>query len=201
MSDHPNWDERYIKNDLPWDTGRHDASLEDTVSDYGIKPCATLEIGCGTGTNAIWLAEQGFDVTAIDVSPVAIERAQEKAAACDSSVNFSVLNIMADPKPVLDASFKFVFDRGCFHSFDDIAERKVYAELVWEHLDDQGLWLSLIGSTDGPDRELGPPRLSASEITSAVEHRFEILQMKSIFFDSDQEEPPRAWSCLMRKRA
>ncbi len=63
------WNERYLTGDLPWDTGRHDSNLERIITEYCIAPCHALDIGCGHGSNAIWLAQQGFDVDATDPSP------------------------------------------------------------------------------------------------------------------------------------
>ncbi len=77
-------------NDV-WDTAgssgvRHDALLADTVS--GLIPGRALEIGCGIGGNAIWLAEQGWQVTALDFSNVAIKKAKERAADHGVDVEF-----------------------------------------------------------------------------------------------------------------
>jgi len=193
------WDERYRTGDLPWDTGRHDGNLERALAEGVVAPCAALEIGCGTGTNAIWLARAGFRVTALDVSAPAVDMARDKAAAEGADVEFLVTDILTDPVP--SAPFGFVFDRGCFHSFDEPAERSTFARAVWGALADDGLWLSLIGSTDGPDREIGPPRRSLADIAAAVEPLFEILSARTTRFDSDQPDPPRAWACVMRKRA
>ena len=194
-----NWDERYRTGDLPWDTNRHDKNLEEIVEQHSIGPCAALELGCGTGTNAIWLAGRGFCVTALDVSPVAIEMAREKTLSKGSSVEFLSADVLADEIP--GAPFAFVFDRGCFHSFGDPSERVAFAEAVSGALSDGGLWLSLIGSADGPPREVGPPRESAREIVAVVEPLFEIISVCATHFDSDLTDPPCAWECLMRKRA
>ncbi len=193
-----NWDERYRTGDLPWDTNRHDDNLEKIVAQHSIEPCAVLELGCGTGTNALWLAERGFCVTALDMSPVAIDMARERASHGGSSVEFLTADVLVDEIP--GAPFAFVFDRGCLHSFGEPAERVAFAEAVSGALSDGGLWLSLIGSADGPPREVGPPRESAREIVAVVEPLFEIISIRATHFDSDQPDPPRAWECLMRKR-
>ena len=198
MTHSTNWDERYQTGDLPWDTQRHDKHLEQVLAEYSIEPCTTLELGCGTGTNAIWLAERGFRVTALDVSSVAIEMAREKASREGATVEFLTADILTDKIP--GAPFAFAFDRGCFHSFDELPDGVAYAEGVRGCLADGGLWLSLIGNTDGPARETGPPRRSVRDIAEAVEPLFEILSLRTIHFDSDQSDPPRAWECLMRKR-
>ena len=46
------------------------------VNSGGVAPGRTFEIGAGSGTNALWLAERGFDVIGVDVSPLAVERAK-----------------------------------------------------------------------------------------------------------------------------
>jgi methyl halide transferase len=49
------WDRRYVDGHLPWDSGKPDVHRR-FIEDSKIVPCKTLEVGCGTGTNAIWLA-------------------------------------------------------------------------------------------------------------------------------------------------
>ena len=75
---HPSWNENYASGELPWDTGLPEPLLVEFVTSAGLAPGRTLEIGAGTGTNAIWLAERGFDVLGVDVSPLAVERARAK---------------------------------------------------------------------------------------------------------------------------
>ena len=58
----PDWDAHYAEGNLPWDTGAPDENLVASVRAGAVTPGRTLEIGCGTGTNALWLAAQGFDV-------------------------------------------------------------------------------------------------------------------------------------------
>ena len=193
------WNGCYETGDLPWDTGRPDKNLLRTVSRHPVRPCRALEIGCGTGTNAVWLAEQGFEVTALDISPTAIAMAGSRAQSEHAQVEFLVADILADKTPA--GPFGLVFDRGCLHSFDAPAERAAFAALVWRLLDSEGLWLSLIGSADGPEREVGPPRLSALRVAEVVEPRFEILSLEAIVFDSDAPDPPRAWACLLQRRS
>jgi hypothetical protein len=102
------------------------------------------------------------------------------------------------------APFGFIFDRGCWHLLDAPGRSK-FAERVACYLEKDGLWLSIMGSADepprGPDPLSGPPRHSAYDITVAVEPYFEILWLKATHFDSDHPKPPKAWACLMKKRA
>jgi len=198
MSDQERWEERYRTGDTPWDIGRPDFNLIDMVTKRPIPVCKALEIGCGAGSNAVWLAQQNFQVTATDVSELAIQKAGDRASDAGVDCTFLVADFLNDKVP--GAPFGFVFDRGCFHSFASDEERKQLAENVDRHLEKDGLWLSLIGSTDGPPREVGPPQRSARDIVIAVEPYFEILSLDSSHFDADSPEPPRNWVCLMRKR-
>src|SRR5438094_177897 len=95
MTDAIRWDERYQQKDTPWDTGQPSSELRLVVAEGSISPCRALELGCGTGTNAVWLAQQGFDVTALDVSPLAIARAQQRSDAV--GVRFLVADVLNPP--------------------------------------------------------------------------------------------------------
>ena len=73
--------------------------MDHTFADYddllvrhaeGLEPGRALELGCGSGGNAVWLAQRGWQVTAVDFSEVAIEKARERAAGQNCSVEFVV---------------------------------------------------------------------------------------------------------------
>ncbi len=74
------WDERYGSTEALW-SGRPNQRLVENVS--GRPPGTALEVGCGEGADAIWLAQQGWTVTAVDVSQVALDRAARHAAEMD----------------------------------------------------------------------------------------------------------------------
>ncbi len=197
-TDRAGWDQRYVDHDLPWDSGEPDGHLAGVIERHGIKPGKAIEIGCGTGTNSIWLAQQGFEVTGLDLSPTAIARANEKAAASGVACRFLASDFLADEIP--GAPCAFVYDRGCFHVFDGAAERSRFASRIATLLAPEGIWHSLIGSTDGPPRDTGPPRRSASEIVAAVEPHFEILELTSTSFDQGIHGDARAWVLVARRR-
>ena len=146
----------------------------------------------------MWLAGRGFTVTAVDVSKKAIELAKEKAAAAGVEVTLLDADFLHGEVP--GAPFGFTFDRGCLHSVEGLADRTAFAEAVARHLAPAGLWLSLIGSTDAPPRDLGPPQLSATDIATIVEPSFEILSLKATRFQTPLADSPPAWECVMRKR-
>ena len=180
---------------MPWDTGTPDPLLVEMIESRAIAPGRTLEIGCGTGTNAIYLAQHGFDMLGVDISEVAVDKARAKA---EGRCRFEVLDFLA-AEPA-GGPFEFVFDRGCFHVFDDEGDRARFAQRVAAHLVEHGLWLSLIGSTEGAPRDEGPPRRSAREVMHAIEPSLEIVQLRSTEFTVYQERL-KSWLCLSRKRA
>jgi len=193
------WNARYAEGNLPWDTGAPDEHLVASVRAGVVTPGRTLEIGCGTGTNALWLAAQGFDVLGVDVSPLAIDQARAKATgAIGGSCRFEVLDFLA-AEPA-GGPFDFVFDRGCFHVFDDDAVRAGFAARVAALLAPGGQWLSLVGSTEGPPRDMGPPRRTAREVMAAMEPVLEVVELRAIYFEALIESPAKAWLCRARRR-
>jgi SAM-dependent methyltransferase len=201
MAQH-DWNANYASDQLlPWDTGEPEPHLVEVVQQNLVPRGRALEVGCGTGTNSIWLDTQGFEVVALDLAPLAIERARAKAeAAAASHCQFEVRDFLAGEP--MQGSFQFVFDRGCFHVFSEQEQQVAFASRVASLLGPDGVWLSLIGSTEGPAREMGPPRRSALEIVSAVEPYLELATLRAIQFAPIPGETaaPRAWLCLWRRR-
>jgi SAM-dependent methyltransferase len=189
---------RYLSGDLPWNINRPDFNLVDVVRDYEIVPARALDIGCGTGDNVLWLARQGFTVTGIDIAEKAIDLALEKSIKYNVHADFYVRDVLKDDIP--GYPYNFVFDRGCFHTFDKKKERSNYARKVNEILADSGYWLTLMGSVDDGRLDIGPPKRTAREVVTAVEPYFEIIQLKQGRFDSNDPVPSKIWICLMRKR-
>ena len=189
---------RYESGDTPWDIGKPDVNLIQTVTAMGIAPCKALDIGCGTGDNSIWLAQHNFQVTGIDASEIAIQKAGEKALEAKVTCTFVAMDFLSGK--IAGAPFGLAFDRGCFHSFHTDEERQKFAANVAAHLEKKGLWLSLVGSADDQRQGPGPPQRTARDIVNAVEPSFEILSLVSGQFGSKRSDPPKCWVCLMRKR-
>jgi SAM-dependent methyltransferase len=72
------WEERYAGSDRVW-SGAANRALVDVVSAW--QPGRALDLGCGEGADVIWLAQQGWQATGIDISPTAIARARAAASA------------------------------------------------------------------------------------------------------------------------
>ncbi len=192
------FEQRYQTGNMPWDIGRPDFNLRQVLATYDIPRGPALEIGCGTGDNAIFLAKSGFDVTATEIVEMALEAARKKAEAEGINGRFILQDILETD--IEGSPFVFVFDRGCFHSFDTPEKRKRFAQSVARHLVHRGYWLSLLGNADEHRQGPGPPQRTACEIVEAVEPFFEIIVLKSGHFDSNLKPPPRNWIMLGRRR-
>jgi len=198
MSTEEHYKKRYKAGDTPWDIGKPDFNLIQTVTTMAIMPCKALDIGCGTGDNSIWLSQKSFAVIGIDTSETAIQKAIEEASKTNVKCTFIMIDFLTNK--IEEAPFGFAFDRGCFHSLNSVEERKCFAENVAAHLEKDGLWLSIVGNADEQRNYPGPPQRTAKDIVNSVEPYFEVLSLVSSHFGSNRPNPPRAWVCLMRKR-
>jgi 2-polyprenyl-3-methyl-5-hydroxy-6-metoxy-1,4-benzoquinol methylase len=129
--------ERYKSGDTPWDVGQADFNLIEVVTQNPILSCKVLDIGCGTGDNSVWLAQNRFQVFGTDTSEIALEKAKEKASKANVECDFMLVDFIKNK--IEGAPFGFVFDRGCFHSFSSENDRKRFVQNVASHLGEDGL--------------------------------------------------------------
>lgn len=88
------WDERYAERDRIW-SGAPNGTL--VVEADALPVGRALDVGCGEGADALWLAGRGWQVTAVDVSRVALDRASRAAAAAGAEVRWLVADITDGP--------------------------------------------------------------------------------------------------------
>ena len=198
MTEHIEWNDRYRDGNLPWDTGRPSSELQRILARIPIQPCRALELGCGTGTNSVWLAQQGFDVTGIDLAPLAVERAEERARAAGVTAHFVVGDVLHLPD--LGGLFAFFFDRGCYHAVRRDAPDQ-YAPAVARQLVSGGRGLLLAGNAREP-HDPGPPVVTEEQICDELGVAFQILSLHEFRFDEAPGVSERflGWSCLVEKR-
>ncbi len=98
----------------PWDTGVTPPEVLRLIEEEGIARGRALDLGCGTGTNAIYLAQNGFEVVGVDYVPRAIAQAREKARQAGVEPRFYVGDV-TDLSFLGDEHFDLVLDIGCFH--------------------------------------------------------------------------------------
>ena len=120
----------------PWDSGVTPPELWQFIHDN--LPGRAIDLGCGTGTNAITLSKNGWHVTGVDFASVAIQRAREKARQEEQSIAFFVDNVTRLPAVI--GPFDLVLDIGCFHAIDP-ALRPAYLQTIGRILVPGGTWL------------------------------------------------------------
>lgn len=150
------WDGVYRETplqELPWEEGQPSAELVDLIESGVVEKGPALDICCGSGNNAIYLAKQGFSCHGIDISPTAIRYAQQKAK--DEGVSCQLIPGNAIQLPYADNSFTLVFDRGCFHSMSP-QERQAYVRGVHRVLRHEGKYQLLCFSSRS-HRDYQPP--------------------------------------------
>jgi 2-polyprenyl-3-methyl-5-hydroxy-6-metoxy-1,4-benzoquinol methylase len=116
MTDYREWDgvyRDYPLEDLGWELGKPRPILVEYLQQGLLPKGQTLDICCGAGTNTVYLAQNGFEVTGIDISPTAIAIAKQKAKTAGVIINFLVESFIE--LPFTDGEFDFVWDMGCFH--------------------------------------------------------------------------------------
>lgn len=133
---------------IPWDMESPPQVLVDLVTSGKVRPCRTIDLGCGTGNYAIYLAGLGFDVTGVDSSPTAIRIAREKAQRKGVKCRFIVADLLGDLHEVTER-FDFAFDWEVLHHiFPD--DRKTYIKNVYSVLNPKALYFSVCFSEQDP---------------------------------------------------
>jgi ubiquinone/menaquinone biosynthesis C-methylase UbiE len=177
----PDWDEAY-RGTPPWDIGRPQPALEALVKDGEVRSGRALDVGCGTGENAILLAKSGCTVTGIDLVRDAIAAAKTKAAERHVDVEFVVGNALELDRHFAAGVFSTVVDSGLFHVLTD-EERPVYVRQVQRVLKPGGRCFMMCYSDREPPG-YGPRRVSKREIEASFAPLFRIDHMDDIFFAS-----------------
>ena len=181
------WDERHAARD-PIESVEPDPTLVEMCAT--LEPGRALDLGSGDGRNAIWLAQNGWRVTAVDFSAVAIERASARAAAAGADIEWRREDLLTwRPDP---ASFELV--TLVFIHLPGDERRRVYAGaaaavapggslLVIAH--DRANLVAGVGGPQDPDVLFTP-----SEITAELDPGFEIVRAETTRRGSDRGPVP-----------
>jgi cyclopropane fatty-acyl-phospholipid synthase-like methyltransferase len=122
--------------DPPWDTGISPPELIAFIESH--PPGRALDLGCGTGTNVITMAQHGWQVTGVDFIPSAIHQARRKARKVGIVANFQVDDVAR--LQGISGPFDLILDIGCFHSLSSQA-RQAYAKSLDRLLAPRGTYL------------------------------------------------------------
>jgi SAM-dependent methyltransferase len=178
----------------PWDIGRAQPAVVE-LAESGAFAGRVIDLGCGTGENALYLAGRGLDVVGLDAAPTAIQLARAKAANRGIAAGFVVGDAL-DPGSLdgrLGGRFDAVLDCGLFHTFAD-DERGVYVRGLATLLRPGGRYFMLCFSDEEPGTA-GPRRISQAEIraTFAVGWQVESIAPRRFATAGFEIREPRAW--------
>jgi SAM-dependent methyltransferase len=120
----------YLVGFKPWDRGVPWPELTSMIEGpEALQPGRALDLGCGTGTHAIYLAQHGWDVTAIDLVERPLKKARRKAAGAGVSPSFICGDVTRLSELDVGGDYGFVVDVGCFHTLPE-DRRDAYAAEV-----------------------------------------------------------------------
>ncbi|NOQ33013.1 MAG: methyltransferase domain-containing protein [Methanosarcinales archaeon] len=175
--------------EIPWNIETAPDALVELVESGRVKPCKTIDLGCGTGNYAIYLASMGFDVTGIDMSQTAIEIARKNAEKKGVKCNFYTADLLGDLHEI-EETFDFAYDWELLHHIFP-ENREKYVENVYRILSPMGKYLSVCFSEKNPQfGGLGKYRetplgtvlyfSSEEELRCLFEPYFDIKELKTI---------------------
>jgi SAM-dependent methyltransferase len=107
---------RYWTGQTPWDTNITPPELVAFVQERRARAGRALDLGCGTGTNSVFLARRGWTVIGVDFVGSALRAARRKAHAVGVQIEFRQADVLAPG--AFDAPFDLVLDIGCLHNLD-----------------------------------------------------------------------------------
>lgn len=179
----------------PWEIGRPQPEVV-RLADDGDFVGDVLDVGCGTGENALLLAARGRRVLGVDASPLAIERAREKALARGLAVPFAVADALHLER--LRRRFETVLDSGLFHAFGRDG-RRAYAHSLGEVLASGGT-LHLVCFSDEEPPGPGPNRISEAELGDAFRSLFVVTRLRPGRYETNVHPGgARAWVATLVK--
>jgi 2-polyprenyl-3-methyl-5-hydroxy-6-metoxy-1,4-benzoquinol methylase len=159
----------YRSGEPPWDIGRPQPAIV-RLAEEGAINGSVLDVGCGTGENALYLAARGLDVVGVDAAPTAIERAGAKATERSIRVEFRVADALA--LEGLGRTFDVAIDCGLFHTFSDADrirfERSLHATLR------PGARYFLLCFNEHQPGDMGPRRVTEREIRATFARRWTV---------------------------
>ena len=120
----------YTLGFTPWDGHPQSATLRELIEGTdALPPGSALDVGCGTGDASIYLAQHGWQVTGIDFTPKALDRARAKSRAADVTADFVHADVTHLSQAGISLGFQVIVDNGCFHGMSD-GDRDLYVQEI-----------------------------------------------------------------------
>jgi len=194
----PDWNSYYKENNvekMPWYQKNLDPDLENEIKKRKLDGGKFLDLGTGPGTQAIQLANLGFETTGSDLS----ENAILKAKKLSPKVNFVKDDFLKSDLP--DEEFDYILDRGCFHVFEP-EQRPHYVNQIKRILAKDGIFFLKCMSDKEKDlpEEKGPHKFSQQELRDVFSDDFHIENIKETVYHGTLDPLPKALFAILRKK-
>ncbi|HND49062.1 MAG TPA: class I SAM-dependent methyltransferase [Anaerolineales bacterium] len=171
----------YIAKKTPWDSGISPPELYDFMAAHS--PGRALDIGCGTGTNLITLANAGWQAEGFDFASRAVTIAKRKIQKAGLTVK--VFTDDATQMKQVTPPFDLALDLGCFHSITNKAD---YLTQLTRVLNPSGFWL--VYGFIKPDPALTGPGITTADLDLIQRHNLTLVSRKDGF---DRRDRISAW--------
>jgi ubiquinone/menaquinone biosynthesis C-methylase UbiE len=181
----------------PWDIGRPQREFV-KLADEGEITGDVIDLGCGTGENALMFAARGNKVVGIDSAPLAIAKAKAKAKERGSSAKFMVADAL--DLASLQTAFDVATDCGLFHTFSN-KERGLFEKSLRSILTPGGKYIMLCFSEQEPADWGGPRRVTRDEIVKTFQPGWKVDSITPARFEAFHlGEGGRAWLSHLTRR-
>lgn len=185
------FEEAYRAGETPWEIGGPQPELV-RLAEEGEIVGDVIDVGCGTGENALHLASLGRRVVGVDASPTALARAQEKAVARGLADRATFRSADALDLRRLRRRFETAIDCGLFHTFEK-PQRRIYASSLTEVLS-PGSTLHILCFSDEEPEGPGPHRIQEYDIRDAFRGIFSLTRIRPARFEHLMPGgPAKAW--------
>jgi cyclopropane fatty-acyl-phospholipid synthase-like methyltransferase len=169
----------------PWDTGIPAPEIVRFIQDK--KPGNAIDIGCGTGTNLLYLAQHGWRVTGVDFAWLAIQKAKRKLKKYCAELLVSDVSRLNELN--LTGPFDLALDMGCFHSLQEW-ERRQYVQGVERWIKPGGMYMLYAFQPSENSSRWG---ISQDNIMAYFKDKFVLIHYEQ------GEGRPSAWYYFRRK--
>lgn len=167
---------------IPWDLKEPPKQLVELVESGKVSPCRAVDLGCGAGNYAIWLAKRGFQVTGIDLSESAVNLARKQAEQENVECIFKVGDL-TDSDFIEDTQYEFAYDWEVLHHIFPEA-RDTYIRNVIKLLQKGVHYFTVCFSEEDPDfGGVGKYRKTPMDTTLYFSSEKEIEQLLNAHFD------------------
>lgn len=187
----------YRGGSAPWEIGKPQPAVVEWI-ERGMFEGSVVDLGCGSGENALFLAGSGMRVTGLDSEEIPLEEARKKAEERGVSAEFFQENLLGLTKEY--PRFDNALDSGLFHSFSD-GDRLRYERVISSLLREGGRFF-LLAFTPKTAGTRGPRRVTEEEIRSVFFRGWEVCEIREMRFETnDPSWEVFAWGAVLEKRA